>query len=1028
MVKKTLFFLFVGLLGFCIIYLISTQTTFLVRMERGLLDGFYFMREPGVNRHNRLVCKRALLLGYDEKSLAIIGKWPWKRYVHAGFLDKIERFSPKTVMFDIMFIKPESMPEFLSEKADLDLKTRWEVEAAFLKMDHDFTKALKRYPNVYIDLQLVETPRLELPEEYQSRILFNESIIRQYSQPVQENQSLITFHSLEPIIDDFVENAHPVVINVLQDDDGVIRHFPLYHTYQMMDGATRNLFTVVLSLLQRYYYVEPADIVIEPKKVVLTSAKVPILDRNTGQERVSVHNFREIAQRISNPGPPDQYRYNKNLYHFLVNQARLDPLNEEKLPHFPLRVLKKGDNRLEILDGWEIYDAAQHLGSKRIDVIFHELRDVAIEMPVSGLFRINYAGTENRFYLDPTTGKPQIHTTYPTGSYVDVYALPPLPDIPALTPSGAIDAEYDAVSLEKWFRGFCETKTHDIYRTALAEIGDQTEDETRLRAYMNQHPEMGKYFFYHLFFENADAGPGRLKSLLDIYSEFGKAIGQDPAHFLTETEIIQALTQEYGKQFDRYYGKFIFTGANATGLGDVRQTPYGAMTGVNIIMNAFSTVVTQNPLRTSSDIPHLNSLLLLGMCLFCSLLYGFINIRIGAGLFVLLFLGTFGTALALFWSRSFFLETTPLIFSNAVIFVSIVVFKFLTEEKDKKFLRATFSSYLAPELIDEMYRSKTIPTLGGEARAVTAFFTDIQGFSTFSEKLTAHQLVELLNEYLSAMTDILISEKGTLDKYEGDAIIAFFGAPMEIPEHPLRACRVAVAMQQRLLNLCDKWRSEKQGPDEPDRNTKGLPPEEWRPGDKWPRIVHQMKMRIGINTGEIVVGNMGSAMRMNYTMMGDPVNLAARLEAAGKQYGVYALASENTLAFEFTDANGETVKVRDMIETRFIDTIAVVGKSEPVRVYEVWSMRGELTAEEQDLARIFDQGIQHYLRMEWDLAIAAFSEALKVERTPDGNTTPSQVYIERCRLFKENPPARPGGGLGRGVPSNHKIAVPIDFA
>ncbi len=1008
MVKKALFSLMVGMLTFLLIHFISTQTTLFTSMERSLLDGFYYMREPGVNRHNRLVSKRVLLLGYDEKSLAAIGKWPWERYVHAGFLDKVERFSPETVMFDIMFIKPESMPGYLSKKADLDPETQREVEAAFSRMDHEFTKALKKYDNVYLDLQLVETPRPELPEAYQNRILFNESIIRRYSQPVRDNKGVITFHSLEPIIGDYVENAHPVVINVVQDDDGVIRYFPLYHTYQMMDGSSQNLFTVVLSLLRQYYYVEPADILMEPHRVVLKSAKAPVLDRNTGQERVSVHDFEQIAQRISNPGPPDKYRYNKNLYHFLVNQVVLDPLNEEKLPYFPLRLLKKDDNRLEILDGWEIYDAARHLQSKRIDVIFHDRRDIEIETPISGLFRINYAGTERRLFIDPDTGRPQIHTTYPTDSYVNVYALDPLPDIPGLSASGAIDPGYDAVALETWFRALCERKTHDIYRMSREEMGDQAEDEARLQEYMNRHPELAKYFFYYLFFEKADADPGMLKGLIEIYPAFGKEIGQDPAHFLSEKEIVLALTEEYQKQFDRYYGKFIFTGANATGLGDVRQTPYGAMTGVNVIMNAFSTVVTQNPLRTSSDIPHLDFLLLLGTCLLCSLLYGLINIRISAIVFVVLFLGTFGTALALFWSQSLFLKTTPLIFSNAVIFVSIVVFKVLTEEKDKKFLKATFSSYLAPELIDEMYRSKTIPTLGGEARPVTAFFTDIQGFSTFSEKLTAQQLVELLNEYLSSMTDILISEKGTLDKYEGDAIIAFFGAPMEIPDHPLRACRVAVAMQQRLRQLCEKWRNEKQGPDEPDRNTKGLPPEEWAPGDKWPRIVHRMKMRIGINTGEIVVGNMGSAMRMNYTMMGDPVNLAARLEAAGKQYGVYTLVSENTLASEFTDEKGETVRVRDMVETRFIDTIAVVGKSEPVRVYEAWAMKGEPAPGEEDLARIFDEGIQHYLKMEWDPAIARFSESLKLERVPDGKTTPSEVYIQRCRLFKENPPTGPG--------------------
>ena len=160
------------------------------------------------------------------------------------------------------------------------------------------------------------------------------------------------------------------------------------------------------------------------------------------------------------------------------------------------------------------------------------------------------------------------------------------------------------------------------------------------------------------------------------------------------------------------------------------------------------------------------------------------------------------------------------------------------------------------------------------------------------------------------MTDILMDEGGTLDKYEGDAIIAFFGAPMELPDHPLRACRAALSMQNALMDLRSKWKNEKQELKEIDPNTKKVPPEEWRPGDKWPRIVHEMKMRIGINTGEIVVGNMGSSMRMNYTMMGDPVNLAARLEALGKQYGVYILVSEYALDQEIVHSDNENAKVK----------------------------------------------------------------------------------------------------------------------
>jgi adenylate cyclase len=507
---------------------------------------------------------------------------------------------------------------------------------------------------------------------------------------------------------------------------------------------------------------------------------------------------------------------------------------------------------------------------------------------------------------------------------------------------------------------------------------------------------------------NTHAPPGLLRTLIDQYPSFGTEAGQDPEDFLSENLVIQNLMDAYGVQFQRYYNKFVFAGATARILGDIQQTPYGAMNGINTLINSFNTVITRNELTLSSQIPDFDLFVLLGFCIFCCFVYGFTSIRMSSVIFITLIPGPLFFCFALFSIKNLVLTTTPLVFSNILIFGSIIVLKVLTEQKDKKFLKTTFSSYLAPEIIDEMYRNKTMPTLGGEARPITAYFTDIQSFSTFSEKLTADQLVELINEYLSAMTDILINEMGTLDKYEGDAIIAFFGAPMEVPDHPLRACRVAVSMQQALTDLCKRWKHEKQNPHGPDRNTKGLAPTEWKPGDRWPLIVHSMKMRIGINTGEIVVGNMGSAMRMNYTMMGDPVNLAARLEEAGKQYGVYILVSEDTLKMEITDDDGNVKRVFDMVEVRFIDTIAVVGKSEPVRVYELCAMKDGLTTREKDLITLFDRGMDHYLNMEWSRGLAVFEKAAEIERIPDGKTTPSHVYMDRCRDFKINPPVAPG--------------------
>ena len=302
---------------------------------------------------------------------------------------------------------------------------------------------------------------------------------------------------------------------------------------------------------------------------------------------------------------------------------------------------------------------------------------------------------------------------------------------------------------------------------------------------------------------------------------------------------------------------------------------------------------------------------------------------------------------------------------------------FYLANKDKAFLKSAFSTYISPELIDDMYKSGEPPKLGGDCGVRTAMFTDIQGFSTFSEQLTATQLVELLNEYLTVMTDILLEEKGTLDKYEGDAIIAFFGAPMPLADHAARACMVAHRMQVGLANLREKWTSE---------------------GDKWPKIVHEMRMRIGLNSGEIVTGNMGSAQRMNYTMMGDSVNLAARLEESAKQYGIFSQIAE------------ETVKIAgDEFLFRELDTIRVVGKTLPVTTFELLSTKKDAPDYLLKLATLFKEGIDLYKSQKFDEATLIFNQTLELEwqRFPElkgVKTNPSEVYLKRCEEFKQLPP------------------------
>ena len=324
----------------------------------------------------------------------------------------------------------------------------------------------------------------------------------------------------------------------------------------------------------------------------------------------------------------------------------------------------------------------------------------------------------------------------------------------------------------------------------------------------------------------------------------------------------------------------------------------------------------------------------------------------------------------------------PILFpASAILFPFGInlTYKLFTEGKDKAYLKASFGNYVSPELIDQMFESGEAPTLGGEEGYNTAFFSDIASFSTFSEKLTAPDLVELLNEYLNAMTNILLDNKGTLDKYIGDAIIAFYGAPVEIKDHEYLACLTCCQMNEKLEELRLKWKSE---------------------GDRWPEVVHNMRHRIGVNCGSLVTGNMGSQMRMNYTMMGDTVNLTARLESGAKQYGI-----ETQVGSKIYES------VKDKFTFRMLDYAIVKGRTEPERTYELISEKGKEPEIYKEILPLWDKAIELYTNQEWDEAIKTFKKCDKLEEDYIGRpTTPCKFYISRCEEFKENSPGKGWSG------------------
>jgi adenylate cyclase len=406
-----------------------------------------------------------------------------------------------------------------------------------------------------------------------------------------------------------------------------------------------------------------------------------------------------------------------------------------------------------------------------------------------------------------------------------------------------------------------------------------------------------------------------------------------------------------------FAGKTVFIGSNAPGLLDNRPTPLsGVSPGVEIHATVLDNILRKDFLRLTP-----------GAVFLCFLLLVSLATAIGASflqkiwqlvvLFVVL-LAVPCVAVWLAFRAGQWLAFVVPEFAVVSGFIAAGLLNYSVEGKQRRFIKTVFKHYLSPDVIERVIENPALLRLGGEKREVSSFFSDVAGFTTISEALNPEELVDLLNEYLSEMTEIILSSGGTLDKYEGDAIIAFWNAPLEQPDHALRACRAALRCQSRLAELQPRFL------------------------EKYGRAI---AMRIGLNSGPAVVGNMGSSRRFDYTAMGDTINLAARLEGACKQYGIHILIGEETYRH-----------VRSEVRGREVDVIRVVGKTKPVAVYEIREGDGKAKADEAANWTLYAEAREAYKNREWDKAAELFG---RLEDDPV-----SSLYRQRCLNLKQSPP------------------------
>lgn len=420
---------------------------------------------------------------------------------------------------------------------------------------------------------------------------------------------------------------------------------------------------------------------------------------------------------------------------------------------------------------------------------------------------------------------------------------------------------------------------------------------------------------------------------------------------------------------EKFRNKIILVGATAIGIYDLRVTPFGATyPGVEIHATAIDNILHHNFLIYSG----FTKLFDLFTIIVFGLLMGLTIARMKAVksmLFALVLIGIFiAINTFLFTTYNLWLNLIYPVLTMITIYLGITVYRYITEEREKKKIRGAFQYYLTASVINEMLKDPSKLKLGGDKKDLSVLFSDIRGFTTISEKLSPEELVHLLNEYLTAMTDVVFKYDGTLDKYMGDAIMAIFGAPLNQPDHARRACQTALEMVNELHRLQKKWQ------------------EEGKPA---------LNIGIGINSGDMVVGNMGSEMRFDYTVMGDMVNLGSRLEGINKEYGTNIICSEFTYN-----------AVSEFMCCRELDLVRVKGKKLPVKIYE---LLGEKKDEKKfkDIIDNFEEGLRLYRASKWDEAIVAFQKTL----TAKPEDAASLLYIERCKNLKANPPPEPWDGV-----------------
>ncbi|MBI4346039.1 MAG: adenylate/guanylate cyclase domain-containing protein [Elusimicrobia bacterium] len=410
---------------------------------------------------------------------------------------------------------------------------------------------------------------------------------------------------------------------------------------------------------------------------------------------------------------------------------------------------------------------------------------------------------------------------------------------------------------------------------------------------------------------------------------------------------------------ERLDGGIVLLGYTAAGTFDHYPSPFSeSQPGVEVHANVIDNLLNDRLMKEAAE--PITFLLCFAFALVAAWFVG-LHPLMGALAAAGVFLGWTWTSYFLF-KRLQLVQFVPPSLSIIGTYALLLIRKILSEQAEKRFIKQTFGQFVAPEVVDKLVKDPSLLRLGGEKREMTVFFLDIAHFTTISEKMDPESLILFLNKYLSALSKVVQDNKGVVDKYIGDCIMAFWNAPLDDPQHRVNACLTAVECQKVVEELNK---------------------------DLDPKLPERPAIRIGVNSGDMTVGLTGSEKKLAYTVIGDEVNLASRLEGANKFFGSKIMISEECLK-----------GAEHAVEFRILGQVRVVGKSIPIKVYELLAAKGKLSPEWQKALPLYEKGMELYLAEKWTEAKDVFAEVLKIIPNDD----PTKFYQRRCEDFSVIPP------------------------